>query len=102
MQDIKDLSLPSQADLLGMAREGSSFSSLGEAGEPMAGSPSGQDVVAARAQGWLQLLGSTDPALAALTCFAVLTRPRKGTGALLVPAAEQLEPEGLQRGVVCS
>lgn len=67
----------------------------------MAGSPSGQDGgdswspgVAAAA--WLH---RSCPGCTPL-CLAVLTRPRKGTGALLVPRAEQ--PERLQRGVVCS
>lgn len=39
-QNINDLSLPSQADPLSMAREGSSCSSLGEAGDSTAGSGS--------------------------------------------------------------
>lgn len=67
----------------------------------MAGSPSGQDGGDSRSPGlaaaaWLHRF---HPGCSHL-CFAVLTRPRKGTGALLVPRAEQ--PEQPRRGVMYS
>lgn len=67
----------------------------------MAGSPSGQDggdsqSLGVAAAAWLH---KSCPGCTHL-CFAVLTRPRKGTGALLVPTAQQ--PERLRWGVVCS